>query len=56
MMAEVIAALPLPDDVDRFVFRKHYLGGMNTVGVWYSAGGNLRPADIARKIVRTLKK
>ena len=56
MMAEVIQTLPLPDDVDRFVFRKHYLGGMNAVGVWYSPGGNLRPADIARKIVRALKR
>ena len=56
MMTEVIEALPLPDDVDRFVFRKHYLGGMNAVGVWYSPGGGLQPAEIARAIVRALKR
>jgi len=55
MMAEVIDTLPLADDVDRFVFRKHYLGGMNAVGVWYSPGGKLAPADIGRRIVRVLK-
>lgn len=56
MMAEVIEALPLGDDVDRLVFRKHYLGGMNAVGLWYSPEGKLRPADIARNIVRSLKR
>ncbi len=56
MMAEVIEALPLAEDVDRLVFRKHYLGGMNAVGVWYSPGGRLRPADIALNIVRSLRR
>jgi AcrR family transcriptional regulator len=56
MMAEIIDALPFSDDVDRFVFRKHYLGGMNAVGVWYSPDGKLKPADIARQIVRALKR
>jgi AcrR family transcriptional regulator len=56
MMAAVIEALPLPDDIDRFVLRKHYLGGINSVGIWYSPDGNLRPADIARTIVRALKR
>ena len=56
MMDEVIDALPLPPDINRQVFQKHYLGAINWVGVWYEPGGPLEPAEIARQIVRALKR
>ena len=56
MMDPVIAALPLPRGTDRWIFQKHYLGAINWVGVWYDPQGPLKPADIAREIVRALRK
>jgi AcrR family transcriptional regulator len=56
MMDEVIDALPLPPNINRQVFQKHYLGAINWVGVWYEPGGPLEPAEIARQIVRALKR
>ena len=56
MMDKVIAALPLPRDIDRHVFQKHYLGAINWVGVWYTPDGPSTPAEIARQIVRALKR
>jgi AcrR family transcriptional regulator len=56
MMDEVINALQLPPDINRQVFQKHYLGAINWVGVWYEPGGPLEPAEIARQIVRALKR
>lgn len=56
MMDEVIDALQLPPNINRQVFQKHYLGAINWVGVWYEPGGPLEPAEIARQIVRALKR
>ncbi|HLG88102.1 MAG TPA: TetR/AcrR family transcriptional regulator [Alphaproteobacteria bacterium] len=56
MMEGVIAALPLPPDIDRRIFQKHYLGALNATGVWYSPDGDLRPAEIGRQIVGALRR
>lgn len=55
MMIDVIATLRLPDDIDRQLFQKHYLGAINWVGIWYSPDGPYTPSEIARQIVRTLR-
>jgi AcrR family transcriptional regulator len=56
MMDEVIGALPLPDDFDRHLFQKHYLGAINSVGVWYAPDGARQPAEIGRHIVKALRR
>jgi len=52
----VIAALALPAAIDRYIFQKHYLGAINWVGVWYDPARALKPAEIARQIVTTLRR
>ncbi len=56
MIEDVIAALPLPDDIDRRIFQKHYLGALNATGVWYSPEGDFGPDEIGRQIVRALRR
>jgi AcrR family transcriptional regulator len=56
MIEQVIAALPLPNEIDRHIFQKHYLGAINWVGIWYDPAGPMKPAEIARQIVATLKR
>jgi AcrR family transcriptional regulator len=56
MIEPVIAALALPASVDRRIFQKHYLGAINWVGIWYDPDGPLKPAEIARQIVATLRR
>jgi AcrR family transcriptional regulator len=56
MIGEVIDALPLPPDFDREIFQKHYLGALNWIGIWYDPNGRLAPAEIARQIVRGLRR
>jgi AcrR family transcriptional regulator len=56
MIEPVIAALALPANTDRYIFQKHYLGAINWVGIWYDPAGPLKPAEIARQIVATLRR
>ena len=56
MIMPVIAALALPASIDRYIFQKHYLGAINWVGIWYDPAGPLKPAEIARQIVATLRR
>jgi AcrR family transcriptional regulator len=55
MLRGVIAELPLPSDVDREIFQKHYLGALNWIGIWYDPSGPKKPADIAKQLVHTLR-
>jgi TetR/AcrR family transcriptional regulator, cholesterol catabolism regulator len=55
MMDTVIADLPLPADIDRRIFRRHYLGAINWIPVWCDPDGPVAPADIARQFIRTLR-
>jgi len=56
MMDTVIADLPLPADIDRRIFRRHYLGAINWIPVWCDPDGPVAPADIARQFIRTLRR
>jgi len=56
MIDLVIAALPLSAEIDRHIFQKHYLGAINWVGIWYDPKGPLKPAQIARQIIASLKR
>ena len=55
MMDTVIADLPLPADIDRRIFRRHYLGAINWIPVWCDPDGPVAPADIVRQFIRTLR-
>lgn len=55
VIAELVAALDLPDDVDRTLFRLHLLGALNWTQAWYRPGRGLTPAEIGREMVRTLR-
>jgi AcrR family transcriptional regulator len=55
MMDTVIADLPLPADIDRAIFRRHYLGAINWIPVWCDPDGPVAPADIVRQFIRTLR-
>jgi TetR/AcrR family transcriptional regulator, cholesterol catabolism regulator len=56
MMDTVIADLPLPADIDRRIFRRHYLGAINWIPVWCDPDGPVAPADIVRQFIRTLRR
>ena len=51
---ELVAALPLPNGLDRSLWRLHLLGALNWTPTWYRAGGK-SPAMIARALVTALR-
>ena len=51
----MIAALPLPGDVDRTLFRLSLLGALNWTHVWYRPGRKT-PAQIAQQLVAKIFK
>lgn len=50
LMAGLIAGLSLPPGIDPVIFRKHVLGALNWIALWYRADGSLRPAQIAEQL------
>jgi AcrR family transcriptional regulator len=52
---ELLATLPLRKGVDRSLLRLHLIGSLNHVPIWYRDKGRLRPAGIARRLVRMLR-
>jgi len=56
MIDTVIADLPLPETLDRRIFRQHYLGALNWIPVWCDPDGPVAPADIVRQFMATLRR
>jgi AcrR family transcriptional regulator len=56
MMEVVIQALPLAPDIDRRIFQRHYLGAINWIPVWHRPDGGSTPTDVARELLRMLRK
>ena len=54
MYRRLIAALPLPPDVDRSLLRLQLLGALNWTRTWYRPGKR-NAADIARHLVKVLR-
>lgn len=54
LIADLIAALDLPDGVDPRIFRLHFLGALNWTQAWYRPGSGIAPAEIGRQLVRML--
>src|SRR3546814_1841722 len=46
----LVAELPLPSGINRFIYRNLLLSMLNAVGDWYRAG-DLTPGEIASQIV-----
>ena len=51
----LFASVPVRPGADRRLMRLQLLGSLNWVTVWYNPGGNIRPADIARGFVRSIR-
>jgi AcrR family transcriptional regulator len=51
---ELVAALPLPSDIDRSVYRNLLLSQLNNAADWYRPG-RLSVADIGREIARIFR-
>jgi len=56
MIDTVIAELPLPEALDRRIFRQHYLGALNWIPVWCDPDGPVAPAEIVRQFMATLRR
>lgn len=50
LFCDLVAALPLPNAIDRSIYRNLLLSQLNSAADWYRPG-RLAPADIARQIV-----
>ncbi|MFS2008837.1 TetR/AcrR family transcriptional regulator [Azospirillum sp. CT11-132] len=55
LVAGLISALGLPDNIDPHIFRLHFLGALNWTQAWYRPGSGLLPSDIGRQLVRMLR-
>ena len=47
---DLVAALPLPYEADRSVYRNLLLAQLNSAADWYRPGGRLTPAQIGRQV------
>jgi AcrR family transcriptional regulator len=56
LISDLIAALPLPQHIDRKIFRLHFLGALNWVQTWYRPGAGTEPAEIGRQLVKMLRR
>ena len=48
LIDEIIA--PLPPQIDRHMFRLHFLGALNGAAFWYHAGSGLTPREVALQL------
>lgn len=55
-LAELVAGLDLPVDVDPVLFRLHLLGALNWATTWYREGGGFTPEEIGRAAVDHLRR
>lgn len=52
---ELVDALPLPDSVERRLFRLTVLGALNWTQTWYQSGGKYDPGEIADGIISAFR-
>ena len=52
---QLIDKLPLSPDIDRHLYRLHFLGALNWVAQWYRPSFRLSPAEVGRGLVRMLQ-
>lgn len=55
IFAELVAALDLPAEIDRNLFRLHILGALNSLAVWFKRDGELSAEEMGRQIIRHLR-
>lgn len=51
----LVADLPLPQHIDRNVFRLHFIGALNWTQTWYRPGSRLSADEIGRQLVWMLR-
>lgn len=56
LFREIIADLPLPDDIDRRLLRLHLFGALNWTPTWYEKNKGASPDDIARQIFSVFRR
>lgn len=54
LFRSLIEPLPLPDSIDRSIYRNALLSQLNSASTWYRPG-RLSPADIGRQIARIFR-
>lgn len=55
MFQGLFASVPVREGTDRRLLRLQLLGALNWVPVWYNPRGSIRPAEIARGFVRSIR-
>lgn len=55
IIAGIVDRLDLPPDINRNIFRLHFLGALNWMPTWYRPNSGMSAADIGRQLVAMLK-
>jgi AcrR family transcriptional regulator len=56
IIAGIIDKLDLPPEVDRRIFRLHFLGALNWLPTWYRPKSRMSAAEIGRQLVAMLRR
>ncbi len=56
LFRDLVAALPLPDGIDRRLLRLHLFGALNWTPTWYEENKGASPADIAHQILSVFRR
>jgi AcrR family transcriptional regulator len=55
LIGELVAELDLPAEINRVIFRLHFLGALNWAQTWFRRDGKIKPGEIGRQLVMMLK-
>jgi AcrR family transcriptional regulator len=56
IIAGIVEKLDLPPEIDRRIFRLHFLGALNWLPTWYRPKSHLSAAEIGRQLVALLRR
>jgi len=56
IIAGIVNRLNLPPQIDKQVFRLHFLGALNWLTTWYKPNSRMSAAEIGRQLVTMLRK
>lgn len=56
IIAEIVEKLDLPPEIDKHIFRLHFLGALNWLPTWYKPKSEMSAADIGRQLVAMVRR
>lgn len=56
IIAGIVERLDLPVDIDKHIFRLHFLGALNWLPTWYRPKSGMGAADIGRQLVAMVRR